>query len=71
MADACAEAWRQIAALGLGRRFHSAWLSEDLLHGEKTLAQLRRETLTGSASANGHGEHPAPVRRRIGAAAVA
>jgi hypothetical protein len=43
LADGCAEAWRQIAALGLGRRFHSAWLSEDLMHGARTLAQVRRE----------------------------
>ncbi len=57
LADACADAWRQIAALGLGKRFHSAWLCEDLMSGDRTLAQMRRESLAaagaGAASANG------------------
>ncbi len=45
LADACAKAWREIGGLGLGRRFHSAWLSEDLMPGGRTLAQVRRELL--------------------------
>ncbi len=43
LTDACAVAWGRIAALGLGRRFHSAWLGEDLMPSGNTLAQLRRE----------------------------
>lgn len=43
LTDACVEAWQRVAALGLGKRFHSAWLSEESMDGERTLAELRRE----------------------------
>jgi len=58
LADVCAEAWREIGALGVGRRFHSAWLSEDLMPGERTLAQVRRQLLAtkNGSSKLGHDE---------------
>ena len=54
-------AWRQIGALGLGRRFHSAWLSEHLGPEDRTLAQVRRQLL---ATKNGSSkfDHEEPGR---------
>jgi hypothetical protein len=71
LADACAKAWREIGALGLGRRFHSAWLSEDLMPGGRTLAQVRRELLaTKNGSAASHVDEPGAASAGNGAAAA-
>ncbi len=71
LADACADAWRQIGALGLGRRFHSAWLSEDLMPGDRTLAQVRRQlqaTKNGSSKLAADEPGTAPAEGGIAAA---
>jgi hypothetical protein len=71
LADACAKAWREIGALGLGRRFHSAWLSEDLMPGGRTLAQVRRELLaTRNGSASTAHEEPGAASAGNGVAAA-
>ena len=71
LADACADAWRQIGALGLGRRFHSAWLSEHLGPEDRTLAQVRRQLLaTKNGSSKFDHEEPGPAAAEGGIAAA-
>ncbi len=72
LADVCAEAWREIGALGLGRRFHSAWLSEDLGPGDRTLAQVRRQLLaTQNGSSTIAAEEPGAASAGGGSIAAA
>ncbi len=71
LADACADAWRQIGALGLGRRFHSAWLREHLGPGDRTLAQVRRQLqATKNGSAATHADEPGAASAGNGVAAA-